>query len=71
MTKCNTSSIPFTTRKRRLVEANFSGGDITSDGGSLLLREIDYQLELTSGLARTLGDEREQTEVVPRYRTTR
>lgn len=67
MTKCNTAPIPFTTSKRRLVQANFSGGHISSDGGSLLLREIDRQLQLTNNLARTLEDHREQKKVKHDY----
>ncbi|WP_419648089.1 hypothetical protein [Thiolapillus sp.] len=30
--------------KRRKVQAAFSGGDITSDGGALLLRDMDRRL---------------------------
>lgn len=32
--------------KRRQVEANFESGEITSDGGILLLRELDHKLGL-------------------------
>lgn len=67
MTKCSTVPIPFTTSKGRLVEANFSGGHISSDGGSLLLREMDRQLQLTSSLARNLEDNREQKKVKHDY----
>ena len=62
MTKCNTIPIPFTSCKRRLVQASFSGGDITSDGGSVLLREMDRHLKLTSSLAQMLDDGREKEE---------
>ncbi len=67
MTKCNTIPIPFTTCKRRLVQASFSGGNITSDGGSVLLREMDRRLNLTSSLARILKDTRDQKKVQHDY----
>ena len=46
MTHCTTPKIEFPSLKRRKVEAEFSGGEITSDGGALLLREADRQLGL-------------------------
>lgn len=67
MTKCNTIPIPFTSCKRRLVQASFSGGDITSDGGSVLLREMDRHLKLTSSLAQMLDDDREKKKVQHDY----
>ncbi|MCH9640034.1 MAG: transposase [Betaproteobacteria bacterium] len=44
MTKCTQESFDFPDVKRRSVEVNFQGGDITSDGGVLLLRQVDKQL---------------------------
>ncbi|MEZ5592489.1 MAG: transposase [Gammaproteobacteria bacterium] len=41
-----------------LSEAAFSGGEITSDGGVLLLSELDRQLGLTVALDRVLRDPR-------------
>ena len=41
MTNCNTNSIEFTRCKRRKVQANFSGGEITSDAGVMLLNQVD------------------------------
>jgi hypothetical protein len=67
VTKCNTIPIPFTTCKRRLVQASFSGGDITSDGGSVLLREMDRRLKLTSSLAQMLEDGRDKKKVQHDY----
>jgi hypothetical protein len=43
-----------------VVEANFQGGDITSDGGVLLLQQVDRRLGLTAAVARTLDDPRRQ-----------
>jgi len=47
MTNCKRESIYFPSQKGKKVEVNFSGGDVTSDGGVLLLREINRKLGLT------------------------
>ena len=44
----------------RQVAADFSGGTLSSDGGVLLLREVDARLGLTDALAQCFGDERQQ-----------
>lgn len=58
MTNCNREPIRFPRCKGRLVEAAFAGGDITSNGGALLLREADRRLGLTGQAAATLTDPR-------------
>lgn len=58
MTECNKKFIEFPSCKRRKVEANFGGGDVTSDGGALLLRQVDRHLGLTSDVSRVLSDSR-------------
>lgn len=63
MTKCNTRSIDFTTCKRRLVQAEFTGGDITSDGGAVFLREIDRRLRLTKSIANIFTDNRRKKQI--------
>ena len=50
--------LEFARCQRRRVEAAFSGGEITSDGGVLLLSQLDRQLGLTAALDRVLGDPR-------------
>jgi hypothetical protein len=60
VTNCTQESFQFTVCKRRKVEANFQGGDITSDGGVLLLQQVDRRLGLTEAVARTLEDPRRQ-----------
>lgn len=52
------NSIPFSPLKRRQVEVNFEGGEITSDGGVLLLREADRCLGLTRSINRAIEDTR-------------
>lgn len=43
--------LTFSPLVRRKIEADFSGGHITSDAGLLLLREVDRQHRLTPRLA--------------------
>ncbi len=42
----------------KLVEANFDGGQVCSDGGLLLLRKADQRLELTEFVALCIRDKR-------------
>jgi hypothetical protein len=46
--------------KRRRIEAKFEGGDITSDGGVLLLRQVDRLLGLSEAVSKALSDPRRQ-----------
>ena len=52
--------IEFSPLKRRKVEAEFSGGEITSDAGPLLLRQADRQLGLLKKVASVVDDRRRQ-----------
>jgi len=63
MTKCTIDRIDLTSCKRRLVQAEFTGGDITSDGGAVLLREMDRRLKLTSAVAARFTDRRRKKQV--------
>ena len=58
MTDCTPIRLEFARCQRRRVEAEFSGGEITSDGGVLLLSQLDRQLGLTAALDRVLRDPR-------------
>jgi hypothetical protein len=60
MTKCKRESIYFPAHKGKKVEVNFNGGDVTSDGGVLLLREIDRKLDLTKQISALIPDARDQ-----------
>ena len=60
MTNCTQESFEFPRINRRTVEANFQDGDITSDGGVLLLRQADRLLGLTAAVALALKDPRRQ-----------
>ena len=58
MTECTQESFEFPVCQRRTVEANFQGGDITSDGGVLLLRQADRRLGLCAAVALVLEEPR-------------
>lgn len=58
MTNCIPISYQFSRIKNRKIEINFSGGEISSDGGLLLLREADKKLRLTDALAGLFPDKR-------------
>jgi len=58
VTQCNKKEIEFPVVKRRKVEASFSGGEVSSDGGVLLLRQADRQTGLTKTVSRVLEDNR-------------
>jgi hypothetical protein len=45
MTECNQSTFEFAAHFSRQVVARFDGGAITTDGGGLLLREVDQRLK--------------------------
>ncbi|MFN7434076.1 MAG: transposase, partial [Betaproteobacteria bacterium] len=47
MPKCTQDKIDFGRLGRRRIEADFSGGDLSSDGGLLLLRQVDEHLGLS------------------------
>lgn len=58
MTECYQEVMDFGRVQRRRIEADFCGGEITSDAGVLLLKQIDSRLGLIAAMARALGDPR-------------
>lgn len=58
MTNCTIEPIQFPGCKQRKVEAEFSGGNVSSDGGVLLLRQADRLTGLTKRVAASLRDVR-------------
>jgi hypothetical protein len=60
---CTATPIEFPAFKRRQIQADFSGGAITSDAGVLLLRSIDRQLKLTERVAAQMSDRRDPDKV--------
>lgn len=52
--------LPFDDLGSRQVQADFSGGHLSSDGGVLLLRQVDQGLGLSRALAQCFNDTRQQ-----------
>ena len=67
MTNCTSSSLEFPACRKRRVAADFSGGDTTSNGGVLLLRQADRLSGLTASVARRLIDARQRGKVGHRF----
>ena len=63
MTKCSSETIGFPACRKRRVELDFAGGDVTSNGGAVLLRQADRQLGLTKAVASGLSDARQRAKV--------
>ena len=59
MPDCTQDVFSFPSFDRRKIEASFSGGHVTSDGGILLLREADRRLGLSAALDAVLTDPRD------------
>ena len=57
-------ALHFPACRKRKVEARFDGGNVSSNGGALLLREADRRLGLSRALARRLPDTRQRGKVV-------
>ena len=58
VTNRTSNPISFSSLNRKKVEANFTGGNISTDGGILLLRELDKKLQRTKQLSQVINDER-------------
>ena len=63
MTDCTFTKIEFPSCCKRRVEADFAGGEISSNGGALLLSLADRRVGLLSGLGRRLEDRRQAGKV--------
>jgi hypothetical protein len=59
MPRCTDAKIDFGRFGRRVIEADFSGGDLSSDGGMLLLRQVDEHLGLSRAAAAAIPDPRD------------
>jgi len=64
VTDCTLSKIEFPRCRKRRVELDFAGGEISSNGGALLLAAAERRIGLLSDLARRLDDGRQPGKVV-------
>ena len=60
MTKRYHSAIRFSTVQGRRIEGEFSGGQVTGNGGIQRLSEVDRKIGLTKSVAGRLGDPRRE-----------
>ena len=58
MTECNRQPMVFASVDRRQIVADFQGGDLTSDGGLPLLREVDRKIGLIDAMDAAIDDPR-------------
>lgn len=63
MPKCTSKEVEFGRLGRREISANFDGGDISTEGGVLLLRQIDRKIGLTKAAAGVLTDARDPARI--------
>ena len=56
MTKCTQEPLRFPSFDRRLVEGGFEGGNVSSDGGVMLIRQADRFLGLCQSIDKVLVD---------------
>lgn len=62
-TECNQSSFEFHHLGRREVTARFDGGDITTDAGGLLLRQVDARCRILTRFAQCFTDHRKADQI--------
>jgi hypothetical protein len=69
MTDCNTQSLLFSSLSSRKIQADFNGGSLTSDGGALLLREVDKRIGLIDCINQCIPDPRNQFFIAHQQKT--
>ena len=68
-TDCNKPIVQFTPLARRQVLAEFDAGSISSDGGVLLLREVDRRINLLDRVDQLIPDPRDPLHIEHDQRT--
>ncbi len=63
MTDCTSSTRLSSKVKKRAIDINFSGGDVSGNGGVVLLKAIDDRLGLLDSVTKTLIDPRDPNRV--------
>src|SRR3974390_2891640 len=66
MTECNQTLFPFEAHFSRQVVAQFEGSWLTTEGGSLLLRQADRKIDLLRRVARCFTDYRRPERIAHR-----
>lgn len=68
MPKCTADQMEFGRLGRRVIEANFAGGALSSDGGLMLLQQVDRRIGLSDAVAPALHDPRHPDLIVHELR---
>ena len=68
-TQCTTKPLEFEPHGRRRVVADFDGGSITSDAGTLLLRQVDRHLSVSDQVTDCFTDHRDPKRIRYSLRT--
>ena len=63
MTECTSKALQFSSVSRKKILADFRRGHLTSDGGALLLREVNRRTGLIDALAAWITDPREPAKI--------
>ena len=63
MTDCTSSAQLRKKVKKRTIHVNFDGGDVSTNGGSVLLKAVDDKLGLLDKVAKVFVDKRDQSHV--------
>ena len=63
MTECTQTSFTFANHSRRQVVARFDGGAITSDGGGVLLRQLEQRTGIVRKFAGCFRDNRQPAQI--------
>jgi hypothetical protein len=69
MTECNGLPLRFSRLGRRKIQADFNGGQLTSDAGAALLREVDQRIGLIDAMAACIPDPRDAAKITHDLRT--
>jgi hypothetical protein len=69
MTDSNQLALVFSNLGRKKIQADFTGGKLTSDAGAALLREVDRRIGLIDALAECIVDPRQATKITHDLRT--
>lgn len=69
MTECNSQPLLFSSLKRKIIQADFNGGHLTSDAGAALLREVDKRIGLIDAITDCIGDPRQPAKITHDLRT--
>ena len=62
-TDCTSQKLSFGRLGRREIVADFNGGDLSSDGGVLLLRQVEQRTKILASFADCFTDHRQQGRV--------